>query len=240
MPSKAELDTALSRYPQSLALRAAASKSSKDLVELDEWYRVDLRETTASRRKENEGGEAYLTQEELGKLMRWKLARGKFRPRLEALALSNPDSLVRSTSSSASVASPSSALSSLSSLKGCGPATASAILTLWHPESEPFMSDEAMEHCEAYGEGEEGKGKREYTVKAWKAFGEKMRERKEKEGWESMEQLEMALWSWGVERKYGGKEGTAEAEKATKATKKRARRTEEILPKLATKKRKST
>ncbi|GAA5825096.1 hypothetical protein JCM11251_006097 [Rhodosporidiobolus azoricus] len=240
MPSKADLDTALSQYPTSLALRAKASKSSKDLVELDEWYRGELRTLMAERRREDKAGEAFLTQVELGKLMRWKLARGKFRPRLEALALSNPDSLVRSTTSSASTAAPSSALPTLASLKGCGPATSSAVLALWHPETEPFMSDEAMENCEEYEQGKEGSRKKDYTVKAWKAYGEAMKRRAEKEGWESMEELEKALWSWAVQRKYGRSKEKDVVEKPKKTSKKRTETVEEAeSSKPATKKRKS-
>ncbi|GAA5878208.1 hypothetical protein JCM8547_003156 [Rhodosporidiobolus lusitaniae] len=223
MPSRAELEATLSRCSSLLVLRASASNSSKDLVELDAWYRGELRELVKKRREKNEDGKAELTVKEVGKLMEWKLARGKWRPRLHSLALSNPDSLVRSTTSSASLAAPSSALTELSKLKGLGPATASAILALWYPETEPFMSDEAMENCEAYGEGEEGQGKREYTAKAWKVFGEKMRERKEKEEWDTVEELEKALWSWAVERKYGGEEKGSEdeEEKPKKRGKKR-------------------
>jgi hypothetical protein len=96
---------------------------------------------------------------------------------------------------------------------------------LWYPDSEAFMSDQAMENVEAYGEGEAGNGKRDYTVKAWKEFGEKMKVRQEKEGWESMEELEQALWSWAVHRKLGGKEEESEEEEPAvkkKTTKKRS------------------
>ncbi|GAA5972060.1 hypothetical protein JCM11641_002476 [Rhodosporidiobolus odoratus] len=244
MPSHAQLQAALAQYPRALSLRAHASKASKDLVELDEWSRVELRDQVSQRRKENGEGTAFLTREELGKVMTWKLARGKFRPRLQDLVLSNPASLVESTTSSSSLASPADALTQLCTLKGIGPATASAILALWHPEDEPFMSDESLEHCEAYGEDDEGKGKRDYTVKAWKTLRTHMQERKEKEEWASMEDLEKALWSWAVERKYGGQAGTKEKEVNVEEPKKpssqkRASTSTETSAPHVTKKRKS-
>ncbi|GAA6028685.1 hypothetical protein JCM8097_007346 [Rhodosporidiobolus ruineniae] len=248
MPSRADLDAALARYPTALSLRAKASKQSAGLVDLDAWYRGELREVVAERKKEDTGGEAELTREELGKLMLWKLARGKFRPRLHDLVLSNPSSLVQSTTSSASTASPSGALAQLSTLKGVGPATASAVLALWHPDSEPFMSDEALENCECYEEGEEGRGKRDYTVKAWREFRTKMLERKEKEGWESVEELEKALWAWAVLRKYGteeeetgeGEEEEKREEKRKKGKKRTSAAADKEPSKPASKKRKST
>ena len=73
-PSDDELETALAAYPRALELRAAASKSSKDLVELDEWYRGELRQLVETRILDDKQGRGYLTVEELGRLMEWKLA----------------------------------------------------------------------------------------------------------------------------------------------------------------------
>lgn len=208
-PTDAQLRQSLERYDDSLALRAAASKSSADLVALDSWYRQDLRALVSARTP------PHLTVAELGKLMEWKLAvrlpssslhqrlilrpqHGKWRPRLLQLALSNPAPLVLSTTTTAYSLDPLPALKLLNTLKGVGPATASAILALFRPSTEPFMSDEAYEAM--------GLGKAEYTVKGWEKFREAMGERRESGGWESVEELEKAAWSWGVERKYGGKE----------------------------------
>jgi hypothetical protein len=74
MPSHNDLKAALSIYPSALRLKADSTKSSQDLVELDKWYRGELRETLAKRREENEKDEAFFTVEEVGKLMKWKLA----------------------------------------------------------------------------------------------------------------------------------------------------------------------
>lgn len=64
----------MSNYPSALRLKADSTKSSQDLVELDKWYRGELRETMAKRREEHERDEAFFTVEEVGKLMKWKLA----------------------------------------------------------------------------------------------------------------------------------------------------------------------
>lgn len=53
--------------------RLEALGNSK-LVELDAFYRSELPEVVAERRPE-----AYITQEELMKIMDWKLSRGKWR-----------------------------------------------------------------------------------------------------------------------------------------------------------------
>lgn len=127
------------------------------------------------------------------------LQRGKWRPRLVTLALSNSASLVRSTTKSASLLPAAEALTKLCTLSGVGPATASAILALFDPSAEPFMSDEAMQ-------GVSGGGKADYTVKAWKAYREQMQVRKKAGGWNGMEELEKAFWSEAVMKRYEGVE----------------------------------
>ena len=206
-PTDAELRAALAKYDASLATRAAASKASADLVELDHWFRTELRPTVAS------SAPTSLSVVQLGRLMDWKLAvrlyptpaqrtplirasqRGKWRPKLVQLALSNPDALVASCTPPEPTAQSKTALNALCVLKGIGPATASAILSLYNPIDEPFMSDEAYEAI--------GLGKAEYTVKGWEKFKDAMRKRGESSGWDSQEELEKACWSWGVQKKFG-------------------------------------
>lgn len=71
-PTDEQLRQSLTRYQSSLATRAAASKPSAELVQLDHWYRTELRATLQERKQEGTG--AFLTTEELVKLMQWKLA----------------------------------------------------------------------------------------------------------------------------------------------------------------------
>ncbi|GAA5860839.1 hypothetical protein JCM3774_003160 [Rhodotorula dairenensis] len=212
MPTRSQLDAALARYPEALSLRAKASKSSAELVELDDWYRSELR-TTVRERRQQKRDEAHassetpewLSKDELSRLMQWKLARGKWRPRLQDMVATNSAEDVRVTTSRAATDSDhEAALKELSKLKAVGPATASAILALWYPDSEPFMSDEGLDYAAALGPGDEGKKpKRDYTVKAWRVYRDEMLERKEKEGWSSVDELEKAIWAWVVLRKYG-------------------------------------
>lgn len=192
----------------------------------------------------------WLSKDELSRLMEWKLAvrlfrerrgqtatrdstrdcfrratqRGKWRPRLQAMVATNSADDIRAvTARAAANPDPESALKELSTLKAVGPATASAILALWHPDSEPFMSDEGLDYAAALGSGGGGgddddtrrKSKRDYTVKAWRAYRDEMLARKEKEGWSSVDDLEKAIWAWAVLQTYGASgeagQGTAAA-----------------------------
>lgn len=137
------------------------------------------------------------------------------------MVASNPDSAVREAVSAASAATDrESALKELSKLKAVGPATASAILALWYPEDEPFMSDEGIDFAAALDKGDKGKkAKRDYTVKAWREYRQELQTRlKKEEQWESMEQLEMAIWAWATLRKYSPEGETAADVEATAET----------------------
>lgn len=212
MATTVELETSLPKYEEALA------KKSNKLPDLDNWYRNELHSIIQSRKSSKEG--AYITTEELVKLMKWKLTvrhllfenvhlykidctllqRGKFRPRLEQLAGSNPDEIVKNTtqeafsllSDSTSIESAKEGLLKLNSLKGIGPATSSAILSLFSPESLPFMSDEALKFAAGLVE------KPKYTIKEWEWFVGEMRKRTKKENWSGTDELEKAAWSFAV------------------------------------------
>lgn len=112
----------------------------------------------------------YLLHEELVQVTRWKLLRGKARPRLLDLVRINTELAVKQATMKAFKKLPnlSSAITALTNLKGIGPATASgmsqavtclvlftnhelypsnvptAVLTAGYPEHCPFMADETM------------------------------------------------------------------------------------------------
>lgn len=80
----------------------------------------------------------------------------------------------------------------LNTLKGIGPATSSAILSLFSPDSLPFMSDEALKFAAGL------KDKPKYTVKEWEWFVVEMRNRMNREDWSGTDELEKAAWSFAV------------------------------------------
>lgn len=80
----------------------------------------------------------------------------------------------------------------LNTLKGIGPATSSAILSLFSPHSLPFMSDEALKFAAGLTD------KPKYTVKEWEWFVVEMRKRMEKEDWSGTDEMEKAAWSFAV------------------------------------------
>ncbi|XP_071119459.1 uncharacterized protein [Haliotis cracherodii] len=132
----------LSNYGEVFAAKTGRMKKEKgtELQDLDEWYQTVLPTSIDDRDGK------HVTHDELVKLMKWKLLRGKFRPRLQQLVTSNAPDDVISTSKKAFKALPdvSCAIKTLSLLKGVGPATASAILAAGSPEYSPFMADESM------------------------------------------------------------------------------------------------
>ncbi|KDN50804.1 hypothetical protein K437DRAFT_254974 [Tilletiaria anomala UBC 951] len=184
--SSEDLKAALANYSGALELKAASSKTSNDLVALDAWFRGDLRERIQT--------VGYLTKEDIVKLMKWKLARGKFRPTLMSLVSSNDSKDVEAITKEAlqlGTAAPSKVMNKLCELKGVGPATASAILSTYAFEDVPFLSDEASLAM--------GLGTPKYTAKYFEQFREAMQRRLQaEEGWKTMETLEMACWAWVV------------------------------------------
>ncbi len=130
----------------------------------------------------------------------YSFQRGKFRPRLEQLAGSNSNETVEKTTreafsllnNSTSIDSAKQSLLKLNTLKGIGPATSSAILSLFSPDSLPFMSDEALKFAAGFNE------KPKYTIKEWEWFVVQMQKRMEKENWSGVNELEKAAWSFAV------------------------------------------
>lgn len=108
------------------------------LVELDEWYSSTLPAAIAARKP------MYITQAELSRVMKWKLTREKFRPRLQQFVDALEDADVQRASTLAfrhcGAGRVRQAVAALTVLKGIGPATASAVLSAGCP-SVPFLSE---------------------------------------------------------------------------------------------------
>ncbi|XP_071796874.1 uncharacterized protein [Asterias amurensis] len=136
-------DKALGLYGEVIKLKASNIKKpggKKDLLDLDKWYQEDLPKLIQGREPK------YITHEEITKLMKWKLTRGKFRPRLNEMVQENKPDLVESASKKAFKSLPNleKAIKEMTVLRAVGPATASAILAAGAPEHAPFMADESM------------------------------------------------------------------------------------------------
>ncbi|XP_068964301.1 uncharacterized protein [Petaurus breviceps papuanus] len=177
------------------AIRAKEGKSRK-LVALDAWYQEELPVSVRERK------EKYLTRDELVKLMEWKLARGKFRPRLQQLVATNSEELVKRCTATAFSLLPDveAAITQLSQLKAVGPATASAILAAGAPETIAFMADEAVAAVPDLPV-------LQYTLKHYILYLDKIRACAKRlnqvdvaSEW-TPHQIEMCLWTWTVAQK---------------------------------------
>jgi hypothetical protein len=133
-PLKKKKETNLSdRYITILEILSKTPKK-KDLVELDKKWN-SLSSNCALK------DPCFLNLDDLRLVMDWKLQRGKFRPQLKSLIESNSDDNVRSITKEAFSKKWPENLNILTTLRGVGPATATAILSLVDP-SVPFFSDE--------------------------------------------------------------------------------------------------
>merc|ERR1712083_30262 len=140
-----QYDFTLKQYDQALRLKAE-SKSSKpeNVIKLDKWYQNELPKKIKSR-----GKDAHLVHDELVQTIKWKLARGKFRPNLVNLVQMNtPRVAMQETKKAfrklAKTGDLQAASQSLCTLKGVGPGMASAVLAAGRPDVAPFMADECI------------------------------------------------------------------------------------------------
>ncbi|ELU06856.1 hypothetical protein CAPTEDRAFT_164778 [Capitella teleta] len=140
----------------------------------------------------------FMTSEELIQLMKWKLSRGKFRPRLIEFAASNSEEKVKASTEeafqSASKGKLTAAIKTLTELKGIGPATASAILTAGCGQEVAFMADESVW-------GILGKQSLKYDLKEYLCFMEEIlsiRNRLTEQGeisW-TAHNVELCIWTF--------------------------------------------
>ncbi|KAI0563161.1 hypothetical protein FGB62_45g168 [Gracilaria domingensis] len=182
-------NSALSNYPAAISVREK-DQNKTDLVELEKFVFSELPAIVKSR------DQPHITKEEYCKLVKWKLKRGKWRPRLQKFADESEETAVREASTEAfkllEEKEIKKAIQKLVTLRGCGPATASVILNV-ADSSLPFMSDELL--LAALGQANK------YTVKVYlelkdavqKKMAELSKENSEKE-WTAID-IERAVFA---------------------------------------------
>merc|ERR1712227_22452 len=193
-----QFEWVLTKYQEALQAKADSKNSKSEvLLKLDKWYQNELPKKIKSR-----GKEGHLTHEELVQLIKWKLARGKFRPRLKDLIQMNTPRVVMQETKKAFRAIDKrkdieAAVSALSNLKGVGPAMASAVLAAMAPDLAPFMADElllSMPEVEGI----------DYTMKEYMKLVEKTKEcvdRLNAQGGDwNPHKVEMAVWTYYILR----------------------------------------
>jgi len=193
-----QFEWVLGKYQETLQAKADGKPGKAEtLIKLDKWYQNDLPKKIKSR-----GKEGHLTHEELVQTIKWKLARGVFRPRLKDLIQMNTPRVVMQESKKAFRAifkrnDLEAAVGALSNLKGVGPAMASAVLAAGCPELAPFMADE----CLLSMEGTEGI---DYTMKEYMKLVAKTQQcvdrLNEQGGSWTPHKVEMAVWTHYVAR----------------------------------------
>jgi hypothetical protein len=183
----ADWESALERYDDVVARQRVSS-----LAELDRWYRDELPDAIAARRK------PHVVHAEIVKATEWKMARGVWRARNLALVKGNdPKAVIKtSTDALAAIPHPTAPISALSELAGVGPATASAIASAASPETYPFFDELVAAQVPRLGEVA-------WTLAYYRQYAEALRVRAAELGkrWTPV-MVERALWSH-----VGGKAG---------------------------------
>jgi len=158
----------------------------------DLWYHGELPERIASR------SPAYLLREELVRITEWKMARGVWRARNLGLVRGNASELVESTTRTAFalVPHPRTPIARVAELAGVGPATASAVLSAYAPDTYPFFDESVASQVPELGAVA-------FTLSYYARYAAALRERATALGgtW-TPARVERALWS-----NAGGKAG---------------------------------
>lgn len=151
----------LQAYPDVIA-----AQGSERLSRLDRWYREAFPQTLSAR------PEPYVLLQELQDVADWKMTRGVWRERNRQLISSNPPERVREASRKAFTEAPDlrKAINTLSELAGVGPATASAIMAAYAPQSYPFFDELVAEQIP-------GLGPVTFTMKYYVAYAEALNKR---------------------------------------------------------------
>ena len=180
---------ALAHYDEAIEAVSRQKSLQSKLAEYDNWIRVDFPVVLDKRE------EPFMTRSELERVMQWKLWRGKDRPMLMSLVKQNSENTVQQVSSASFKLAKKlewiDAVKKLTELRGVGPATASAVLSVVYPEGVVFMADEVIEAATSR--------KREYTMKTYCETIEFLLDKQRKLGgaW-TPGKMGSALWSAGV------------------------------------------
>ena len=178
---------ALSRYGD--CIKNIKGKATQQLSKDDKWWREELPATVQKRKPR------HLTKSELERVMRWKLARGRWRP-LQGMVAENKEDLVISCTTKAFAAGKNvkRAVTELTPLRAIGPATATAILAVVQHDI-PFMADESMEGSV---------GERNYTLNHCLDFTSALRKRAKILGsaW-TAETVGRAMWAAAKAHEFG-------------------------------------
>lgn len=132
LPHSRTLRRALDDYPATVGRQGVVR-----LPELDAWYREELPGLIAAR------APAHVTHAEMVRLTEWKMARGVWRAPNLALVRGNAPEVVEEASAAAlaKVPHPTAPIAELAKLKGVGPATASAAVAAFAPDTYPFFDE---------------------------------------------------------------------------------------------------
>lgn len=146
---------ALEAYPAMIKGHETSSTGKKGLADLDHFLWDELKGAVDGRNVQ------FLTKDEYERVISWKLKRGKWRPRLQKFASELEADVIKEQSEKAFASLRNNeikaAISHLAKLRGCGPATASAVLAACD-DSVPFMSDELILSVPCFN------GKKDYTI----------------------------------------------------------------------------
>ena len=170
--------------------KAQSNLSKQTFADDDNWKENTLPDLLQSQN--------HMNLNQLERLMKWKLRRGMFRPTLMGLIKRNENKNVIDITKSGFEAARldiCEGLDVLCKLHGVGPATASAILSVYLPMEVPFMSDEAMDGILGLP--------RLYTKAQFLQFQKSVINKANQLGpnW-SPDMIEKALWCAAMIRKY--------------------------------------
>ncbi|CAG0914603.1 unnamed protein product [Notodromas monacha] len=135
--NSAQFEHVLSRYKEALQHKCETKRKPAELQKLDTWFQEELPRILETRKPD-----IFFTHDELVQAIKWKLARGKFRPKLKELVQMNTPRVVMVETKKAwrqlTKKNVKSAITALSNLKGV------AVLSVMAPEKVPFMADECL------------------------------------------------------------------------------------------------